>query len=119
MVCRRSELCLITANFPSLGNMFKRLKTALVTSYVGAIALGWLFSEGILHFVGIFSAPIAGWVTRRELRGILDRTNTMRGFPFQNALPELVKCISILLLGYFLLRWLYFTPIDQAISPDA
>jgi hypothetical protein len=31
--------------------MFKRLKKTLVESYVGAIGLGWLFAQGILHFL--------------------------------------------------------------------
>lgn len=93
--------------------MFKRLKAALVTSYVGAIALGWIFAQGILHFAAIFSAPFAGWFMRRELLGMMNRANTMRGFSLQDALPELVKSVSILLVGYFLLRWLYVTPLDE------
>ena len=50
--------------------MFKRLKRALVTSFVGTIALGWVFAQVILHFAYIFSAPIAGWLMRREYRGV-------------------------------------------------
>ncbi|MGH9570247.1 MAG: hypothetical protein ACRD4F_11430 [Candidatus Angelobacter sp.] len=93
--------------------MFKQLKGVLVTSYVGAIALGWLFAQAIGHFASIFSAPISGWLMRREYRGLLGQANNMRSFSFQDALPELVKTLSLLLVGYFLLRWLYFTPLDQ------
>ncbi len=93
--------------------MFKRLKRALVTSFVGAIALGWLFAQGILHFANIFSAPIAGWLMRREYRGVMERANTATGFSLQDAVPELVRSFSLLLVGYFLLRWLYFKPLEQ------
>ena len=93
--------------------MFKQLKGVLVTSYVGAIALGWIFAQAILHFANIFSAPIAGWLMRREYRGLLTQANSMRGFSLQDALPELVKSFSLLLVGYLLLRWLYFTPVGQ------
>ncbi len=96
--------------------MFRRLKRALVTSFVGAIALGWLFAQGILHFAYIFSAPIAGWLMQREYRGVMDRANTAIGFSLQDALPELVRSVSLLLVGYFLLRWLYFKPLEQEVT---
>jgi|SRR6266849_1877150 len=94
--------------------MFDRLKRALVTSFVGAIALGWLFAQGILHFASIFSAPIAGWLMRREYSGLMQRCNAATRFSLQDALPELVKSFSILLVGYFLLRRLYFTPLERS-----
>jgi hypothetical protein len=67
--------------------MFKRLKHTLVKSFVGAIALGWLFAQGILHFANIFSAPIAGWVMRREYHGMMERANSSTGFSLRDALP--------------------------------
>src|SRR6185437_5096899 len=42
--------------------MFERLKRTLVESYVGAIALGYLLAQVILHFVEIFASPVAVWV---------------------------------------------------------
>jgi hypothetical protein len=89
--------------------MLERLKRALVNSFVGAIALGWLFAQGILHFAYVFSAPVAGWLTRREYHGMVVST----GFSLQDALPELVRSVSLLLVGYLLLRWLYYKPIES------
>ena len=89
----------------------KRLKRALVTSFVGAIALGWLFAQGILHFANIFSAPIAGWLMRREYRGAMERANTATGFSLQDALPELVRSFSLLLVGIFLAALVVFQAI--------
>ena len=94
--------------------MLERLRKVLVESFVGAIALGWVFSQSILHFAYIFSAPVAGWVARREYQGMLNRPTT--GFSLQEALPELVKSISLLLIGYLLLRWLYYKPFEPETS---
>jgi hypothetical protein len=94
--------------------MFERLKQSLVESYVGAIALGWLFAQAILHCANIFAAPIVGWVSRSEYRRFADHSV---GFPsnlmLRDSLPELAKSCSLLLLGYVLLRWLYFKPIEK------
>ena len=86
--------------------MLSRLREVLVSSFVGAIALGFLFSQGILHFAYVFSAPVSGWLSRREYDGMLHRPAT--GFSLQDALPELVRSVSLLLIGYILLRWLYY-----------
>ncbi len=91
--------------------MLKRLRKALVKSFVGAIALGWVFAQGIIHFAYVFSAPIANWFARREYSGLLDRHPV--GFSFQDALPELIRSLALLVLGYLLLRWLYFKPIEE------
>jgi hypothetical protein len=93
--------------------MLKHLKKALVNSFVGAIALGWLFAEGIQHFAYIFSAPLAGWLMRREYSGFTGRASGMTGFTLQDALPELARSFSLLLLGYLLLCWLYFKPLEE------
>jgi hypothetical protein len=93
--------------------MLKRLRRALVTSFVGAIALGWTFAQGILHFTYIFSAPVTGWLTRREYHGMMEHGGMVRGFSLQDAVPELIRSISLLLVGYFLLRWLYFKQLEQ------
>lgn len=93
--------------------MLERLKKALVNSFVGAIALGWLFAQGILHFANVFSAPITAWLMRREVRGLMDSPAAQTGFSLQDALPDLVRSLALMLVGYFLLRWLYFKPLEQ------
>lgn len=96
--------------------MFKRLKKAMVESYVGAIGLGWLSAQGILHLSFIFTAPLAGLISRTEY-GALQRPGTASaGFLFRDAGLELARSLSLLLLGYVLLRWLYFKPMGQKMS---
>lgn len=100
--------------------MLKRLKSALVDSFVGAIALGWLLAQGIMHFAYIFTAPVADWVARREYREFALRSGVSTGFSFEGALPELAKSVSLLLLCYILLRWLYFKPaVPQSVESNA
>jgi hypothetical protein len=96
--------------------MFSRLKQALVESYVGAIALGYLFAQGILHFVNIFASPVAGWISRKQYGGLVPRTTSLPGFSLQDALPELVRFVLLLLVWLVLLRWLYFKPLKKETS---
>lgn len=90
--------------------MLKQLKQALVDSFVGAIALGWLFAQGLLHFTYIFTAPLASWVMRKEYSGVFSSTANRVGFTLQDSGPELAKSFALLLLACLLLRWLYFKP---------
>ena len=90
--------------------MFERLKRALVDSFVGAIALGYLLAQSILHFVNIFASPIAGWVSRNNYRGILPGGASIAGFSLKDALPDLSRFVVLLLVWYLLVRWLYITP---------
>jgi len=101
--------------------MLERLKKTLVESFVGVIALGYLFAQGIVHFAYVFTAPLAGWISSREYFAMTART-TSPGYWFRDALLELARSLSLLLLGYVLLRWLYFTPVKGATlesAPDA
>jgi hypothetical protein len=93
--------------------MLERLKRTLVESFVGAIALGWLFAQGILHFVNIFTAPVAGWIMRSQYRGLAADAIASVGFSFKDAVPELIRSFGLLLVWYILLRWLYFKPLNE------
>ena len=96
--------------------MFERLKRALVESFVGAIALGYLLAQSILHFVNIFASPIAGWVSRNAYRAIIPGGAALAGFSLKDALPNLSRFVLLFVVWYVLVRWLYFTPpkIDAA-----
>ena len=99
--------------------MLDRLKRALVETYVGAIALGYLFAQAILHFVNTFASPVAGWISRKQYGGLVEHTTALPGFSLQDALPELVRFSLLLLVWYALLRWLYVKPLAKGISEPA
>ena len=90
--------------------MLKRLKESLVESFVGAICLGYLFAQGLIHLAYMFIAPLAGWISRKEYRALTMTPEISTKFSFSGALPELAKAVGLLLLGYILLRWLYYKP---------
>jgi hypothetical protein len=93
--------------------MLRRLKQALVESFVGAIALGYLLAQMILHFTNIFAAPIARWVSRKEYGGMMPKTSNLPGFSLQDALPELARFIVLPLVWYVLVWWLYVKPMES------
>jgi hypothetical protein len=86
------------------------MKQALVESYVGAIALGYLLAQVILHFVNIFASPVGGWISRKQYGGLVPGNPALPGFSLQDALPELIRFFVLLLVWSVLLRWLYFRP---------
>lgn len=99
--------------------MLNRLKRSLVKSFVGAICLGYLFAQGLIHLAYIVTAPLAGWISRKEYKALTLRPEISARFYFQDALPELARAISLLLLGYILLRWLYFKPVTRETADTA
>ena len=96
--------------------MLERCKQTIVESYIGAVALGLLLAQIVEHFVGIFAAPIAAWVSQKNYREMTQKTTGSVGLPFEAALPEAVRSILLLLLVYFLIRWLYFKPFKATSS---
>jgi hypothetical protein len=96
--------------------VLSRLKLALVESYVGAIALGYLMAEGIISFGGIFAAPVGTWISRNEFPGLAPSGTLAPFSAFESALPYLIRFVVYLVVWYALLRWLYFTPLQREAS---
>ena len=96
--------------------MLDQLKRTLVESYVGAIALGYLLAQVILHFVGIFTSPVSDWIIRKEFGKWTQYGAALKGYPLEDALPQLIWFFALLLLWYVLLRWLYFKPFKKETS---
>jgi hypothetical protein len=98
--------------------MLNRLKSALVESFVATVALGYVLAEIIMHFVNIFTSPIAAWIATDEYRRLVPESlasqNPVRtGFPYRNALPELLSFLLLLLVWFVLVRWLFWKPVTQ------
>ena len=99
--------------------MPRRLKSVLVDSFVGAIALGWIFAYGIMHFAYVFVAPVSAWVQRQQLRD-MPGAPLRTGFTLWDSVPEFASSIALLLAGYALLRWLYYKPVEpEAVSESS
>lgn len=94
--------------------MLKRVKKALVESYVGAIALGYLLAEAILYFAGIFSAPVATWLADRRSAAIMNRPPiSTTALSLQAAFPQIINFLVLIFVWYILFRWLYFDSADE------
>jgi hypothetical protein len=90
--------------------MLERVKNALVQSFVGAIAIGWLFANGIVRFVTGITTPLTEWMTeqiQQQQSSVLLRSSQFR---FQRVISEWIAAALLLLVAYQLLRWLYFEP---------
>jgi hypothetical protein len=99
--------------------LLNRLKRSLEESFVGAICLGYLFAQGFIHLAYVLTAPVAGWISRKEYSDLRLKSEISTKFYFQDALPELARAVSLLLLGYILLRWLYFKPVPREAAETA
>jgi hypothetical protein len=93
--------------------MLKRLKQALVESYIGAVALGTMLAQGIYSFVGIFADPVGNWLSEKEVVRFSPNSVGPTGISFQYSLPSLIRSLLTLVIWYVLVRWLYF-PANQA-----
>jgi len=94
--------------------MLDRLRRTLVDSYIGAIALGYLLAQDILHFTSIFTSPLTGWLARREYGSLVPHMTTLWQASLEDALLELARFAALLLVWYLLLRWLYFRRSEPA-----
>ncbi len=92
--------------------MLNPLKKALVESYVGAVALGYLLAQIVLQFVGIFGAPISGWATRTDLKQMMPSAAAATGFSYRDGLPYLVRFVVLVVVWLILVRWLYYKSVE-------
>jgi hypothetical protein len=92
--------------------MLERFRSALVKSYVGAIAIGWLVAQGLTDAVNIFASPLMMWFTQKLFPQPSSLFSSPRnpGFPYWLALPPFVRASLLLLIAFLMLRWLYWEP---------
>jgi len=96
--------------------MIDRLKRALVDSFVGAIALGYLLASAIIHSSNIFAAPVGRWIARKQYQAMLPGATLPQRLSAQEALPELIRFCLLIGAWYLLLRWLYFRAVGKDTS---
>jgi nitric oxide reductase large subunit len=93
--------------------MLERVKTALVDSFVGAIAIGLLLSQGISQIVRVAVNPITVWLQQRQYSESYP-VGAPRAVPsLESMLPQLLMSVLLLLIAYGLLRWLYFPYVEK------
>ncbi|HEV2491059.1 MAG TPA: hypothetical protein VGT03_14735 [Candidatus Acidoferrales bacterium] len=89
--------------------MLDKLKRALVESYIGAIALGYVLAQAILYFMLTIVSPFTAWLSHAYFKDVPSRP-TPADLPFYNALVDLASFVSLTLLWFVLMYWLYVKP---------
>jgi hypothetical protein len=92
--------------------MLERIKKALVRSFVGPIAIGWLFADGILRFVSGVTSSLMEWLAEwiQQPKGSVLFPSPRPPFPSPILIREWFAAALILLAAFLLLRWLYIEP---------
>jgi hypothetical protein len=104
--------------------MIGRIRTALVTSYSGAVLTGWILANGVLSGVGIFLLPVYQLATREinrqhsALRGGFTGSGTEPIFDWVQLGVGVLKAVLILGAGLLLLHWLYMPAIVNEELPE-
>lgn len=99
--------------------MLKRLKSVIVESYVGAVALGYLLAESVLYLVNVVAAPATAWATEERYRTAMSRQVSWTALARADLVEPLAKFILLLVFWYILIRWLYFKRPEQPAKPAA
>jgi hypothetical protein len=97
--------------------MTERFRTALITSYSGAVLVGWILAQGVMSGVGLVMYPAMQLVNRQFVRqqgSVLGsyRPEINLFDPVQLGVAAL-KAALILGAGLLLLRWLYIPAIPK------
>jgi hypothetical protein len=112
MALGRCDVCGLTVARSGELHMLVRLKKALVESYVGAIALGWIFAQSIFRLINVVTKPLSEWEAQRVLSELRMSNASQSGFSLRSSIPELVAALALALVGLLLLRWLYYAPVE-------
>ena len=98
--------------------MPKRLKKALVESYVGAIAIGWTIADSATELANALGTPITTAIRQHMVQQIVGVTPTREPIDWKLSLPGIMSAIILLAVAYGLLRWLYYpSPQEESEVP--
>jgi hypothetical protein len=96
----------------------KRIKAALVSSYSGAVLVGWLLAQGVLSAIGVIIYPAFQFaIYRQQASAFGGPVRDINLFdPSQLGIAAL-KTILTLGVSSLLLKWLYFP--DKIVVEEA
>lgn len=101
--------------------MIDRLKRALIDSYVGVVAIGWMISDAGVRIASAFSEPILTSFRHRLATETFGVRPSSAPIDWQLVFPDLISAAILLAFSYGLLRWLYFAappPVQDEPEPD-
>jgi hypothetical protein len=83
----------------------KRVREILLTQYIGAITIGFIFAQAATHFInGITQVAAQYWTIQQDYRGVM---GAPRSFPWASFIVSMSSVVLHLLVAFLLIRWLY------------
>jgi hypothetical protein len=83
----------------------KRIREILLTQYIGAITVGFIFAQAAIHFINEIALAFAQYWTIQQDQG--SAMGAPRSFPWANFTVSMASVALHLLVGFLLIRWLY------------
>jgi NADH:ubiquinone oxidoreductase subunit 6 (subunit J) len=83
----------------------KRIRKILLTQYIGAITIGFIFAQAMIQFIDNTALGAMRYWTPEEFQG--SAMGAARSFPWANFIVPLAAVVLQLLVGFLLIRWLY------------
>ncbi len=87
--------------------MGERIRAALISSYAGAILVGWTLAQGVGNVIGLVMMPIANLAIRYSNQGSWYRTQETKIFDPISLGVGAAKAAVVLAIGLLLLKWIY------------
>jgi len=83
----------------------RQIREILLTQYIGAIAIGFIFAQTVIQFVNMLTLTAARyWVAKQSRESALVSTGL---FDWSSFIVSVASIAMNLLAGFFLIRWLY------------
>jgi hypothetical protein len=83
----------------------KRIREILLTQYIGAITIAFIFAQAAIHFINEVAVTIAQyWMIQQDQGSAM---GAPRSFPWANLIVSMASVALQLLVGFLLIRWLY------------
>jgi len=83
----------------------KRIREILLTQYIGAITIGFIFAQAAIHFIDELALTVARYWMAEESQA--SAIGAARSFPWANFIVSMASVVLHLLVGFLLIRWLY------------
>ncbi|MBZ5666778.1 MAG: hypothetical protein LAO30_19510 [Acidobacteriia bacterium] len=89
----------------------RRIREILLTQYIGAITIGFIFAQGVIQFINV-TVQIGSnyWASRQASQSALVGSAS---FPWNHFILSMTSIALNLLAGFLLIRWLYATETSE------
>ncbi len=102
--------------------MLERIRMALVTSYAGAIIVGWTLAQGVSSVIGLVLSPVMNVliVYQNTHHSVFSSSSfqEVKIFDWMQLGAGAIKTAVVLGIGLLLLNWLYIPKPEPTVSEE-